>query len=85
MTETAKPMSGLERGTIQRAHIRTRVSDIALTALCLVLALWVTFGAIGVARDIVNAWAFTCVGAILFAGAMWMRASALREKGRGRI
>ncbi|HET6857851.1 MAG TPA: hypothetical protein VFH94_12270 [Streptomyces sp.] len=85
MTEAAKPMPGLERGTVQRAQIRTRISDIAMTALCIVLALWVTFGAIGIARDIVNAWAFTCVGSVLFAGAMWMRASALREKGRGRI
>ncbi|MGW6506102.1 hypothetical protein ACWGCP_00815 [Streptomyces niveus] len=80
-----EPLSDLERGTVQRAQLRTRVADIAWTALVVVLAAWVLWSAIGVARAEANAWVYCAIGAVLFAVALWARLSTLRARARTRL
>ncbi|MEU9745767.1 hypothetical protein [Streptomyces niveus] len=80
-----EPLSDLERGTVQRAQLRTRVADIAWTALVVVLAAWVLWSAIGIARAEANAWVYCAIGALLFAVALWARLSTLRARARTRL
>ncbi|MET9255540.1 hypothetical protein [Streptomyces sp. NPDC003717] len=70
----------LERGTRQRAQLRTRLSDIAWTALCVVLALWAVWSAVGVVRGS-SAWAYSLVAWVLLAAALALRVAAVRRRG----
>ncbi|MDG9690007.1 hypothetical protein CJI59_00640 [Streptomyces sp. Alain-F2R5] len=69
----------LEPGTRQRAQLRTRVADIVWTALCVVLALWAVWSAVGVARD-ATAWAYCVVAWVLLAAALALRMLAVRRR-----
>ncbi|MFE0822204.1 hypothetical protein [Streptomyces sp. NPDC058847] len=69
----------LEPGTRQRAQLRTRAADIAWTALCVVLALWAVWSAVGVARG-GTAWAYCAVAWVLLAGALALRTLAVRRR-----
>ncbi|MFC7815401.1 MULTISPECIES: hypothetical protein [unclassified Streptomyces] len=69
----------LEPGTRQRAQLRTRVADIAWTTLCVVLALWAVWSAVGVARG-ATAWAYCVVAWVLLAGALGLRTLAVRRR-----
>ncbi|MFC7894364.1 hypothetical protein [Streptomyces sp. NPDC057381] len=69
----------LEPGTRQRAQLRTRVADIAWTALCVVLALWAVWSAVGVARG-ATAWAYCAVAWVLLAGALALRTLTVRRR-----
>jgi hypothetical protein len=69
----------LEPGTRQRAQLRSRVADIAWTALCVVLALWAVWSAVGVARGS-TAWAYSVVAWLLLATALTLRTLAVRRR-----
>ncbi|MDL5205666.1 hypothetical protein [Streptomyces sp. ALI-76-A] len=71
----------LEPGTRQRGQLRTRVADIAWTALCVVLALWAVWSAVGLARG-VTAWAYCAVAWVLLAVALALRVAAIRRRTR---
>ncbi|GAA4791570.1 hypothetical protein [Streptomyces ziwulingensis] len=64
-------------GTRQRGQLRTRAADIAWTALCVVLALWAVWSAVGVVRG-VTAWAYSVVAFVLLAAASALRVAAAR-------
>lgn len=76
------PMSRLESGTVQRGQLRTRVADIAWTALCVVLGAWALFEVIGVIRGDTDAWVYCGVGVVLFAVALGTRLAARRARTR---
>ncbi|MET4927354.1 hypothetical protein P3L51_34190 [Streptomyces sp. PSRA5] len=84
-THEPEPLSDLERGTVQRAQLRTRVADIAWTALVIVLGTWVLWSAIGIARETANAWVYCVIGAVLFTVALWARLSTLKARARTRL
>ncbi|PZT70277.1 hypothetical protein DN402_32660 [Streptomyces sp. SW4] len=71
-------LGALEPGTRQRAQLRTRVSDIAWTALCVVLALWAVWTAVGAVRG-TTAWVYSAVAWVLLATALAVRAAAVRR------
>ncbi|WP_395576495.1 hypothetical protein [Streptomyces sp. BK79] len=83
MDERQAPDGGgpgdLEPGTRQRAQLRTRLSDIAWTALCVVLALWAVWALVGVARG-ATAWAYCVVAWVLLAAALALRTLAARRR-----
>lgn len=81
-TDRAPGLGDLEPGTAQRAQLRTRTRDIALTALCVVLLFWGIWSAVGAARG-ATAWAYSAVAWVLLAVAMALRVVAAR--GRTRI
>ncbi|MEU2262149.1 hypothetical protein ABZ557_18180 [Streptomyces sp. NPDC019645] len=81
-TDRASGLGDLESGTVQRAHLRTRIRDIALTALCVVLLLWGIWSAVGAVRG-ATAWAYSAVAWVLLAVALALRVVAAR--GRTRI
>lgn len=85
MERNDEPMSVLEPGTAQRGQLRSRVADIAWTALCVVLGIWTLVGVAGIATGTANAWAYGTVGAVLFTVATWTRVSMLRERARSRM
>ncbi|GAA3983293.1 hypothetical protein OG252_06215 [Streptomyces sp. NBC_01352] len=72
-------LGDLEPGTNQRGQLRSRISDIAWTALCTVLALWAIWSAVGVARG-VTAWAYCVVAWVLLAVALALRVVAIRRR-----
>ncbi|MFC8869211.1 hypothetical protein ACFUAC_16355 [Streptomyces sp. NPDC057148] len=72
-------LSELEPGTRQRAQLRSRVADIAWTALCAVLALWAVRSAVGAARG-ATAWAYCAVAWVLLAAALALRTLAVRRR-----
>ncbi|MEU9593331.1 hypothetical protein ACGF7W_26815 [Streptomyces sp. NPDC048219] len=72
-------LGDLEPGTRQRAQLRTRVADISWTALCVVLALWAVWSAVGAARG-ATAWAYCVVAWVLLAVALALRAAAARRR-----
>ncbi|MER6346040.1 hypothetical protein ACWC10_22815 [Streptomyces sp. NPDC001595] len=69
----------LEPGTRQRGQLRTRVADISWTALCVVLALWAVWSAVGVARG-ATAWVYCAVAWVLLAAALALRVAAVRRR-----
>ncbi|MFK0058473.1 hypothetical protein ACIQTN_04445 [Streptomyces werraensis] len=69
----------LEPGTHQRGQLRARVADIASTALCVVLALWVVWGIVGVARGAIG-WAHSVVACTLLAIALTARTLGVRRR-----
>ncbi|AKZ53823.1 putative integral membrane protein [Streptomyces ambofaciens ATCC 23877] len=69
----------LEPGTRQRGQLRSRAADITWTALCVVLALWAVWSAVGVVRD-GTAWAYSAVAWVLLAAALALRALAVRRR-----
>ncbi|MFE3252431.1 hypothetical protein [Streptomyces sp. NPDC059209] len=77
-----EPLSDLERGTVQRAQLRTRIADIAWTALIVVLGLWALWSAVGIARETENALVYCVVGGVLFTVALWARLSTLKARAR---
>ncbi|WP_405616253.1 hypothetical protein OG292_22825 [Streptomyces sp. NBC_01511] len=77
-----EPLSELERGTVQRAQLRTRIADIAWTALIVVLGAWALWSAVGIARETANAWVYCVIGAVLFTVALWARLSTLKARAR---
>ncbi|KOG42512.1 hypothetical protein [Streptomyces resistomycificus] len=74
-------LGDLEPGTTQRAQLRTRIGDIAWTALCAVLALWAIWSAVGLARG-ATAWAYCAVAWVLLAVALGLRVVAVRRRTR---
>lgn len=80
-----EPLSDLERGTVQRAQLRTRIADIAWTALIVVLGLWALWSAVGIARETANAWVYCVIGGVLFTVALWARLSTLKARARTRL
>jgi hypothetical protein len=71
----------LEPGTAQRAQLRSRLADIAWTALCTVLALWAIWSSVGLARG-GTAWAYCAVAWVLLAVALALRVAANRRRTR---
>ncbi|MFI8190904.1 hypothetical protein ACIF8T_19175 [Streptomyces sp. NPDC085946] len=74
-------LGDLEPGTRQRAQLRVRWADTVWTALCLVLALWAVWSAVGIARG-VTAWAHAVVAWVLLAVGLSLRAAAARRRTR---
>ncbi|MCX5372547.1 hypothetical protein OG613_41800 [Streptomyces sp. NBC_00015] len=74
-------LGDLEPGTRQRAQLRTRISDIAWTALCVVLALWAIRSFVGAVRD-EAAWAYGIAAWILLAVTLTLRVLAVRRRTR---
>ncbi|MFD6417351.1 hypothetical protein [Streptomyces sp. NPDC060194] len=74
------PMSDLEPGTVQRRQLQIRISDIAWTALCVLLALWALWGAVGIFRGVGTAWAYCLAAAVLFVAATGARIAATRRR-----
>ncbi|MFD4261044.1 hypothetical protein ACFWR9_26310 [Streptomyces sp. NPDC058534] len=72
-------LGDLEPGTRQRAQLRTRLSDIAWTALCVVLALWAVWTVVDLARG-ATAWAYSAVAWVLLAAALVVRTMAMRRR-----
>lgn len=80
-----EPLSELERGTVQRAQLRTRIADIAWTALIVVLGAWALWSAVGIARETAHAWAYCVSGVVLFTVALFARLSTLKVRARTRL
>ncbi|MEU1039170.1 hypothetical protein ACFYP4_09610 [Streptomyces sp. NPDC005551] len=78
-TDQTSGLGDLEPGTRQRAQLRTRITDIAWTALCVVLLLWATWSAVDAARG-VTAWVHCAVAWVLLAVALGLRLAAARRK-----
>ncbi|WND39454.1 hypothetical protein RI578_36465 [Streptomyces sp. BB1-1-1] len=76
---TGNGLGDLEPGTRQRAQLRTRLADVAWTALCVVLALWAVWSAVDLARG-ATAWAYCAVAWVLFAVALALRVVAVRRR-----
>ncbi|MEV5430012.1 hypothetical protein [Streptomyces sp. NPDC052701] len=74
-------LGDLEPGTRQRAQLRVRLADTAWTALCVVLALWAVWSAVGTARG-VTGWAHAVVAWVLLAAGLALRAAAVRRRTR---
>ncbi|MFF1443060.1 hypothetical protein [Streptomyces sp. NPDC058295] len=74
-------LGDLEPGTRQRAQLRTRISDIAWTALCVVLAVWAIWSSVGAVRD-EAAWAYGIAAWILLAVALTLRVLSVRRRTR---
>ncbi|MGW7281586.1 hypothetical protein ACWGIV_25460 [Streptomyces sp. NPDC054844] len=72
-------LGDLEPGTRQRAQLRTRLADVAWTALCVVLALWAVWSAVDLARG-ATAWAYCAVAWVLLAVALTLRVVAVRRR-----
>ncbi|MGX1884894.1 hypothetical protein [Streptomyces sp. NPDC055287] len=71
--------SALEPGTVQREQLRSRLVDIAGTALAVVLALWTAWSVLGVIRGGANAWIHCGVATALLAAVLFLRRSAARR------
>lgn len=68
-----EPASGaLRLGAPQRTQVRARISDIAWTALCVVLTLWALASSVGAVRGL-TAWAYCAVAWVLLATAYAVR------------
>ncbi|MGW7090203.1 hypothetical protein ACWGH2_42875 [Streptomyces sp. NPDC054871] len=80
-TDDASELGSLEPGTRQRVQLRTRIADIAWTALCVVLLFWGIWSAVGVAGG-VTTWAYSAVAWVLLAVALVTRAVAARRRTR---
>ncbi|MFD5074057.1 hypothetical protein [Streptomyces sp. NPDC058371] len=80
-TDHASGLGDLEPGTRQRAQLRSRIGDIAWTALCVVLLLWGVWSAVGVVRG-ATAWAYCAVAWVLLAVALGLRVVAARRRTR---
>ncbi|MFB7656387.1 MULTISPECIES: hypothetical protein [unclassified Streptomyces] len=78
-TPADSDLGDLEPGTRQRAQLRTRLSDIAWTALCVVLALWAVWTVVDLARG-ATAWAYSAVAWVLLAAALALRTMAVRRR-----
>ncbi|MFI7350837.1 hypothetical protein ACIBSR_31855 [Streptomyces sp. NPDC049936] len=78
-TPADSDLGDLEPGTRQRAQLRTRLSDIAWTALCVVLALWAVWTVVDLARG-ATAWAYSAVAWVLLAAALALRTMAMRRR-----
>ncbi|MFF3719183.1 hypothetical protein [Streptomyces prasinus] len=74
-----RELDDLEPGTRQRAQLRTRVADIASTALCVVLALWALWSIIGVMRG-TDGWAYSVVACALLVTAVAARTVGIRRR-----
>lgn len=72
-------LGDLEPGTAQRAQLRTRLADIAWTALCVVLALWAVWSVVDLARG-ATAWVYSAVAWMLLAAALVLRTRAMRRR-----
>lgn len=77
----APGLGDLEPGTAQRAQLRSRIADIAWTALLTVLAIWAVWASVGALRQ-EAAWAHGIVAWILLAVALTMRLVAARRRTR---
>jgi hypothetical protein len=71
----------LERGTEQHGQLRVRLMDIAWTALCTVLALWVVWSIFDVVNGATN-WAYSAVAWTLLAIALGLRVATVRRRTR---
>ncbi|MFD9721800.1 hypothetical protein [Streptomyces sp. NPDC059076] len=85
MSDEGEPMGEMRRGTVQLSQLRERWADIAWTALCVVLVLWVALNLLGVARGWENAWNYCAVGVALLGIAWWMRILSIRSRARRRV
>ncbi|WP_149549519.1 hypothetical protein [Streptomyces marokkonensis] len=72
-------LGDLEPGTRQRAQLRARVIDIALVALCVVLALWTVWSVVGLVRGTAG-WAYSVVACVLLAAALVARTAGVRRR-----
>lgn len=80
-TDHTSGLGDLELGTTQRAQLRTRIGDIAWSALCAVLLFWGIWSAVGAARG-KTGWAYCVVAWVLLAVALGVRAAAARRRTR---
>ena len=78
-TPGASGTGDLKPGTEQRSQLRTRIADIAWTALCVVLALWAVWTSFGVAEEDV-AWSHGVAAWTLLALALVLRFSFQRRR-----
>ncbi|MGW5327137.1 hypothetical protein [Streptomyces sp. NPDC004014] len=80
-TAQDRGLGDLEPGTAQRARLRARITDIAWTAGCAVLALWAVWSVAGAVRG-TTAWAYSAVAWVLLAVALTARAAGRRRPRR---
>ncbi|KES06054.1 hypothetical protein BU52_16675 [Streptomyces toyocaensis] len=78
-TQGGGELGDLEPGTGQRAQLRARVIDIALAALCLVLALWTVWSVVGLVRGTAG-WAYSVVACALLGVALTARTAGIRRR-----
>ncbi|WP_431995353.1 hypothetical protein [Streptomyces griseoflavus] len=78
-TRGDEELGDLEPGTRQRAALRARVIDIASPALCVVLALWVVWSVVGLARG-ATGWAHSVVACALLVVAVTARTVGVRRR-----
>ncbi|MEU1710386.1 hypothetical protein ABZ478_34400 [Streptomyces sp. NPDC005706] len=71
-TPLDRELGDLEPGTAQRAQLRARITDIAWTAGCAVLALWAVWSSVGAVRG-TTAWVYSAVAWVLLAVALTAR------------
>lgn len=71
-------LGDLEPGTRQRTQLRARVIDIALMALCVVLALWAVWSVVGLVRGTAG-WAYSVVACALLGAALAARTVGIRR------
>ncbi|MFF9765439.1 hypothetical protein ACIGXF_20065 [Streptomyces sp. NPDC053086] len=77
----APEIGPLAPGTGQRDQLRSRVSDIAWTCLCVVLAVWAVLESVGSALGSAR-WAYGGVAWVLLAAALGVRVAAARRRAR---
>ncbi|MEW2258420.1 hypothetical protein [Streptomyces sp. NPDC047869] len=77
-TPLDRGLGDLEPGTGQRAQLRARVTDIAWTAGCAVLALWAVWSSLGAVRG-TTAWVYSAVAWVLLVVALTARVAGRRR------
>ncbi|MFJ7149161.1 hypothetical protein ACIQVT_13320 [Streptomyces sp. NPDC100445] len=77
----APTVGALEPGTRQREQLRARLSDIAWTCLCVLLAAWAVLESLGFLHGSAR-WTYSAVAWVLLAVALAVRLSAVRRRAR---
>lgn len=80
-TSRTSGLGDLEPGTRQYAQLSVRIADIAWSALCVVVALWVLWSSIGVLRGTAT-WGYCAVTWVLLAVALTVRVLTARRRAR---
>lgn len=80
MNQHDRTLSPLEPGTVQRDQLRSRLVDIAGTALAVVLALWTAWSVLGIVNGGAGAWIHCGVATTLLSVVLLLRWSAARRR-----
>ncbi|MCM2410758.1 hypothetical protein [Streptomyces sp. RKAG290] len=80
-TDDPSELGDLEPGTRQREQLRSRIQNIALTALAVVLLLWGIWSAVDLIRG-ESGWAYCAVAWVLLAVALYVRLLSARRRNR---